>query len=78
MLGRMNATVRFMVWGTMPIGSLIGGAVASVIGLHGTIWIAAILGFIPTLFPLLSPVRTLREMPEPVEDELPIAVAPSE
>jgi MFS family permease len=69
MQGRMNATVRFMVWGTMPIGSLIGGAVASVIGLHETIWIAAILGFVPALFPFLSPVRNLREMPAPVGDE---------
>ena len=24
MLGRMNATMRFMVWGTMPLGSLTG------------------------------------------------------
>lgn len=69
MQGRMNATVRFLVWGTMPIGSLIGGAIASVIGLHPTIWIAAILGFIPALFPFFSPVRKLREMPEPVGDE---------
>jgi hypothetical protein len=53
----------------MPIGSLIGGAVASVIGLHETIWIAAILGFVPALFPFLSPVRNLREMPAPVGDE---------
>jgi MFS family permease len=73
MQGRMNATVRFLVWGTMPIGSLIGGAIASVIGLHETIWIAAILGFVPAIFPLLSPVRTLREMPAPVGDEPPAA-----
>jgi len=69
MQGRMNATVRFLVWGTMPIGSLIGGAVASAIGLHETIWIAAILGFLPAIFPFLSPVRSLREMPAPIADE---------
>jgi len=28
MLGRMNATMRFMVWGTMPLGSLSGGLLA--------------------------------------------------
>jgi len=39
MQGRMNATVRFLVWGTMPIGSIIGGVLASNIGLHETIWI---------------------------------------
>lgn len=69
MQGRMNATVRFLVWGTMPIGSLIGGAMASTIGLHETIWIAAILGFVPAIFPFLSPVRNLREMPQPIGDE---------
>lgn len=78
MQGRMNATVRFMVWGTMPIGSLIGGAMASVIGLHETIWIAAILGFIPALFPFLSPVRNLREMPAPIGDEPSASSAPRE
>jgi MFS family permease len=73
MQGRMNATVRFLVWGTMPIGSLIGGAIASVIDLHPTIWLAAVLGFVPAIFPLLSPVRTLKEMPAPVGDEPPAA-----
>jgi MFS family permease len=75
MQGRMNATVRFLVWGTMPIGSLLGGAIASVIGLHPTIWLAAILGFVPAIFPLLSPVRKLRVMPEPVGDEPAAAAA---
>lgn len=70
MQGRMNATVRFLVWGTMPIGSIIGGVLASNIGLHETIWIGAILGFIPAIFPLLSPVRKLRTMPEPISDDL--------
>ena len=71
MQGRMNATMRFVVWGTIPIGSLIGGALASMgaIGLHGTIWIAAVLSLIPAVFPLLSPVRHLRTMPEPIGDE---------
>jgi MFS family permease len=73
MQGRMNATVRFLVWGTMPIGGLLGGALASIVGLHETIWLAAILGFVPAIFPLLSPVRKLREMPAPVDDEPPAA-----
>jgi hypothetical protein len=69
MQGRMNATMRFLVWGTMPIGSLIGGVLANIIGVHETIWLAAILGLTPAIFPLLSPVRTLREMPAPVSDD---------
>jgi MFS family permease len=69
MQGRMNATVRFLVWGTMPVGSIIGGVLATAIGVHETIWIAAVLGFVPAIFPLLSPVRKLRVMPAPVDDE---------
>ena len=30
MLGRMNATMRFLVWGTIPIGSLIGAALSEI------------------------------------------------
>jgi MFS family permease len=69
MQGRMNATVRFLVWGTMPIGSIIGGVLASIIGVHETIWIAAILGFSPAIWPFLSPIRRVRVMPKPVGDE---------
>ena len=27
--GRMNAVMRFLVWGALPLGSLVGGALAS-------------------------------------------------
>jgi len=45
--GRMNASMRFMVWGTMPIGSAVGGALGQTIGLHPTIWLAAIGSILP-------------------------------
>jgi MFS family permease len=66
--GRMNATMRFLVWGTVPIGTLIGGILATVFGLSLTIWISAILGFLPFLFVLFSPVRSLQTMPTSPED----------
>jgi predicted MFS family arabinose efflux permease len=65
MQGRMNATMRFIVWGTIPIGALTGGLLGGVIGLQATIWVGAIgsfLGFLPVL---LSPVRSLERIPEP-------------
>ena len=62
-LGRMNATMRFLVWGTIPIGSLIGAGLSEVIGVHTTIWVGAILGLLPFLPVLLSPVRSLRAIP---------------
>jgi len=65
MQGRMNATMRFIVWGTIPIGSILGGLLGGIIGLQATIWVGAIgsfLGFLPVLF---SSVRTLQRIPEP-------------
>jgi MFS family permease len=67
MMGRMNATMRLIVWGTIPIGALIGGFLGGAIGLQATLWVSAIgafLGFLPVL---LSPVRTLREIPAEAE-----------
>jgi len=64
MQGRMNATMRFIVWGTIPIGSIAGGLLGSVIGLQATIWIGAIGSFIGFLPVLLSPVRSLQSIPD--------------
>ena len=66
----MNSVMRFIVWGVIPLGTLLGGAIASAVDLQTAIWVGAIgmsLAFLPVL---LSPVRTLREMPEPVADPL--------
>jgi MFS family permease len=65
MLGRMNATMRFLVWGTMPIGSLIGGALAGWIGLRPTLWVAAAGGSLAVVPVFLSRVRGVETMPEP-------------
>ena len=72
MQGRMNATMRFFVWGTIPIGSLLGGFLGGVIGLHETIWVGAIGSFFPFLFVLFSPVRSIQQMPEPVAEPQPV------
>jgi MFS family permease len=67
MLGRMNATMRLIVWGTIPIGALIGGILGTVYGLVPVLWVSAIgvsLAFLPVLF---SPVRSLREIPAQAE-----------
>ena len=39
--GRMNSVMRFIVWGTIPIGTLLGGALATWIGFRPTIVVAA-------------------------------------
>jgi MFS family permease len=69
--GRMNSVMRFIVWGVMPLGALVGGAIASWFSLRTAIWVGAIGMSLAVLPVLLSPVRTLREMPEPVEEPTP-------
>jgi MFS family permease len=66
--GRMNSVMRFIVWGTIPIGALLGGALGTWIGLRETIVVGAIGGGLSFLWILLSPQRHLREMPEPIDD----------
>jgi MFS family permease len=67
--GRMNSVMRFMVWGTIPLGGLVGGVLGTTIGLRETIVVGAIGGGLAFLWILLSPQRHLREMPEPVDED---------
>lgn len=66
--GRMNSAMRFLVWGTIPLGTLAGGALATWLGLREAIVIGALGSGLSFLWILLSPQRHLRDMPEPVGD----------
>jgi hypothetical protein len=69
LLGRMNASVRFIVWGTMPLGALAGGALGTVIGLRPTIVVCAIGMASASLWLLFSPLFGMRDVPTtPAED----------
>ena len=67
MQGRMNATMRFIVWGTIPIGQVIGGVIATVVSIPAAIWVGAIGSFLAVIPLLVTPVHRLREMPAPVD-----------
>jgi MFS family permease len=78
LLGRMNATMRFLVWGTMPLGGLLGGALGEWIGVRQTLLVAAIGGALPWIPVFLSPLRRMRELPSYVPDvETPSSLAES-
>ena len=67
MSGRMNATMRWFVWGTMPIGSIIGGIIGETLGVRAAILIGgagATLAFVPLLF---GPVWGIAVMPKTEE-----------
>jgi MFS family permease len=63
LLGRMNASVRWIVWGTLPLGALAGGALGTWIGLRPTLFVAVIGSALAVLFVLFSPLRRMRDFP---------------
>ncbi|MGW4158302.1 MFS transporter [Streptomyces sp. NPDC004788] len=66
LLGRMNAAVRWIVWGTIPLGALLGGALATWLGLRPTLWIGLVGASLGGLWVLFSPLRGLRDVaPDP-------------
>jgi MFS family permease len=74
MQGRMNATMRFIVWGTIPLGQIVGGVIATSFGVPVAIWVGA-LGSVLAVIPLVvTPVRSLRDMPEPTDEEKPASL----
>lgn len=69
--GRMNAAMRWIVWGTIPLGTMAGGAIATVSTLRTALWVGAI-GSLFTFLPIaLTSVRSIVELPEPVDAPTP-------
>lgn len=64
LLGRMNASVRFVVWGVMPISALLAGALGTWIGTVPTLWIAAFGELFAGLFVIIGPFWRMRELPD--------------
>lgn len=64
LLGRMNASVRFVVWGVMPIAALLSGALGTWLGVVPTMWIGAIGQLLSVLFVVTGPFWSMRELPD--------------
>lgn len=64
LLARTQATWRFLVFGMQPIGALLGGTLGGVVGFRATLVISSVIMLVGTTAALLSPLRTLRRLPE--------------
>jgi predicted MFS family arabinose efflux permease len=62
----MNATMRTIVWGTIPLGAFIGGILGTAIGLVQTIVLGGAVSLLAALWIFLGPVIRLKEQPKPV------------
>ncbi len=64
LLGRMTATMRFLTVAAAPLGSLAGGALATIIGLRATLLTVGVLGLVLVAAAIAwSPVRRHHKLP---------------
>jgi predicted MFS family arabinose efflux permease len=61
--GRMNATMRTIVWGTIPVGAFLGGILGGSVGVVMTIIIGGVTSGASFLWVLFSPVTGLKSIP---------------
>lgn len=64
LIGRVVATMRFLLFGTIPLGGLLGGALAGWIGVREAMWVLVIGNLVMPLLLIASPLRRLRDMPD--------------
>lgn len=63
LLSRVIATVKFVSWGAIPLGSLLAGALAGPLGARTTLLIFGALTAISPVIYLSTPIRRLRDLP---------------
>ncbi len=66
-VGRVTASMRALLLGTIPLGSMLAAGLATAFGTRTALRIAAVLGLLPAVVLLASPIRTMREFPAPAE-----------
>jgi hypothetical protein len=57
LVGRVTATSQVLSWGMIPIGSVLGGVLASTIGLRGTLLLTGVVILVAPVWLLCSPLR---------------------
>ena len=63
--GRMNGVMNTLEMGLAPIGALVGGLMGEVLGMQPTLLVAAGFELGVAAWLVLSPIRSLRELPDP-------------
>ncbi|MGK5737928.1 MFS transporter [Micromonospora sp. URMC 103] len=67
LLARASGVRRTINYGIRPIGAVIGGGLGAAIGVREALWIATVGALAGVLWVIFSPVRRLRDLPEPVD-----------
>jgi predicted MFS family arabinose efflux permease len=61
--GRMNATMRTVVWGTLPLGSFLGGILATSLGVINSLYVGGSIAALAFIWIVTGPVLRMREHP---------------
>lgn len=69
--GRASATVRVLALSLAPLGAIIGGLLAEMIGLRQTLLLAAVGELGAAVWLWWSPIRSLRTLPDPLPGQSP-------
>jgi predicted MFS family arabinose efflux permease len=64
LLSRVLATVRFVSWGAIPVGGVVGGVVGAWLGPREALVVLAALSVLSPLVLFLSPIRRMRDFPD--------------
>ena len=67
LLGRMNASIRFLVWGVTPIGALAGGLLGQQYGAREVFWVGLAGSALASLPVLFSPLIGMRDLPRELD-----------
>jgi predicted MFS family arabinose efflux permease len=62
-LARVSATMQVCLTSTMPLGGLLGGALAEMLGIRNALWCILPATIVPGLILLRPPFRRLRDLP---------------
>ncbi|MCO7222193.1 MFS transporter [Klenkia sp. PcliD-1-E] len=77
LLGRMNASVRFIVFGTMPLGGLLGGVLGTAIGVVPALWVAVAGQLLAAVPVVVSPLVGMRDLPVELDETARADVSPA-
>ena len=64
LLGRMNASIRFCVWGVMPLAALAAGGLGTWLGTVPALWIGAAGSLLSALPVVVGPFWKVRDLPD--------------
>ncbi len=64
---RVSGAHRVINYGVRPIGSLLAGILATLIGIRTTLWISSLGAALGVFWLLPSPIPSIHDLPEPAE-----------